>query len=362
MKNQYASTTLTINLAAIAENYNILKSNCSKNCLVSSVVKANAYGLGVDAVASRLAKEGCNIFFVANLDEAVELRGILTEAQIFVLHGLTEGQEEAFVNYEIIPVLNSSYQVDLWKQYSIIKQKKLSCALHFDTGMNRLGLRFSNYLEVGKDFSDYFDIKYIMSHLACADDKSHQLNREQLNEYQAIKSHFKGIKLSIANSSAIFLGEDYHFDMVRPGIALYGGNPAPYIANPMKNVINLTSKILQIEQVDRASTIGYGASHKLKLGMKIATIAAGYADGYLRSLSNVGICAVGGVIVPVIGRVSMDIVTLDVTNVPDPHLKIGAEVELIGDNIPVDIIAGKAGTIAYEILTSLGSRYKKVYI
>ncbi len=395
MKNQYSSTTLTINLAAIAENYRALKNNCAKNCVVSAVVKADAYGLGVLEVASALENAGCSTFFVANLDEGVELRNILPQVKIYVLHGLVAGQEDVFVKHNLTPVLNSIQQVNLWLQHSEKMQEKLSCVLHFDTGMNRLGIKgkgkregeggegirgkgegqwvINNEQKKKKDYSPFpfslllspltshssLNIEYIMSHLACADEENHPMNSQQLVEFQNVAGNFEGIKLSLANSSGIFLGQKYHFDMVRPGVALYGANPTPYTKNPMKNVVTLTSKILQIELVDRAGAVGYGASYKLHHGTKIATIAVGYADGYLRSLSNQGICAIDGVIVPVIGRVSMDLVTVDVTKIPDEKLYVGAEVELIGENIPVDVVAGRAGTIGYEILTSLGARYRR---
>jgi alanine racemase len=229
--------------------------------------------------------------------------------------------------------------------------------------MNRLGISASK-VNGQHGFSientATLDIKYIMSHLACADEKEHAKNSEQLIEFKSLAKKFTGIKLSIANSAGVFLGREYHLDMVRPGIALYGGNPTINSQNRMKNVIKLTSKILQIERVDSAGTVGYGATHKITRGTKIATIAVGYANGYLRSLSDRGICAVNGHIVPVIGRVSMDLVTIDVTKIPDEKL-FDAEVELIGDYISVNEVAQKAGTISYEIITSLGGRYRIVY-
>jgi len=356
--NHYASTILTINLNAVRENYKILKAEVGGS-KVMAVVKANAYGLGVAQIAPALAIDGCDSFFVANLDEALELRETLSDVTIFVLHGIIAGQEDVFTENNITPVLNCIDQVNIWQKYAIKKQKNLPCILHFDTGMNRLGIR-KETISNGKLKSENLDIKYIMSHLACADEKEHAKNKEQLLEFHSIAKNFPGIKLSIANSGAIFLGKDYHLDMVRPGVAIYGVNPSIDSPNNMKNVVSLTSKILQIEQVDSAGTVGYGAKYKIKAGTRIATIAVGYADGYLRSLSDCGICAIGGQIVPVIGRVSMDLVTVDVTKIPVEKLA-GAEIELIGDNISVDVVAKRAGTIGYEILTSLGSRYKRIY-
>lgn len=354
--NQYASTTLTINLQAIRNNYRILKAKAPK-AKVSSVVKANAYGLGLAEIVAVLIEEGCDTFFVANLDEALELRKFHADITIFVLHGIMPGQEEIFDFNKIIPVLNSISQVNIWDKYAIKKQKKLPCILHFDTGMNRLGIE-----KPLSTIPSSLNPLYLMTHLACADDSANKMNSKQLKDFQSITKDFKDISLTIANSSGIFLGSDYHQDLVRPGIAIYGANPSTALLNPMQNVIKLTSKILQLQHVDSAGTVGYGALQKITSGTKIATIAVGYADGYLRSLSNSGICAIDGVIVPVIGRVSMDLVTIDVTKIPAEKLDECREVELIGENIPVDIVAKKAGTISYEILTSLGNRYKKIYI
>lgn len=375
MQNQYASTTLTINLGAIRDNYRILQKK-AHGAKVAAVVKANAYGLGVEQVASTLASIGCDSFFVANLDEAIELRGFLPDADIFVFHGFEHGQEEVFYEFGITPVLNTISQMELWINYADNIGLSSECIIHFDTGMNRLGIKLSEIqnsslsLWKGDRINQALSptaggipgIKYIISHLACADDQENAMNAEQLAEFKNITDSFKNVPRCIANSGGIFLGKEYHFDMVRPGIALYGGNPTNYLPNPIKNVVQLTSHMLQIQRIDRDGTVGYGASQAVLKGTKIATIAAGYADGYLRSLSNNGICAVDGIIVPIIGRVSMDLVTIDVSKIPDEKLKPGAEVELIGDNIPVDVAAKHASTISYEILTSLGKRYKRVYL
>lgn len=358
MKNQYASSKLTVNLNAVRENYRILKQRCSAACQVSAVVKADAYGLGVEKIALALEQEGCRSFFVANLDEAIFLRQTLPDADIYVFHGVLADQEDAFFEYHLTPVLNSVYQVGLWWEYAIKKQRKLSAILHFDTGMNRLGL---SMVDTDKIQHSGFDIKYIMSHLACADDSVNPMNSKQLQELWEVSRYFNGVSLSLANSAGIFLGRDYHFDMVRPGVALYGANPNDSAPNPMRNVISLTTNILQIHHINKECTVGYGAEYKAGKGKKIATIPVGYADGYLRSLSNKGICAIDGIIVPVVGRVSMDLITLDVTDVPEEKLGVMREVELIGENIPVDVVAQKAGTIGYEMLTSLGARYKRNY-
>lgn len=348
MTNPYADSTLKISLSAIADNYRLLNKTGGKS---AAVVKANAYGLGVEKVAPAIAKAGCSDFFVANLDEAIELRGILPKSAIYVFHGIHKGQEKIFREYKLIPVLNSMEQVKL------CTAGKLSGVLHFDTGMNRLGMSQKDAEYIAENVR--LDIKYIMSHLACADVKGDPKNKEQLAAIKKISQLFPKIPVSFANSSGIFLGNGYHFDMVRPGSALYGVNPKPWTKNPMKPVVLLSGKILQIREIDTAQTVGYGASCKLPAGSKIAVLPVGYADGYLRSLGNKAFCAIGGKKVPLVGRVSMDLITIDVSKIKD--IKAGSEVELIGNNMPVDDVAEKAGTIGYEILTSLGSRYKRVY-
>lgn len=373
IKNQYSSTALTINLQAIRDNYRVL-CNKARKAKVAAVVKADAYGLGLKEVATSLIQEGCDTFFVANLDEAIALRMIKTEITIFVFHGIMPGQENVFITFGLIPVLNTVSQMNLWGGHAKKLCRRLPYVLHFDTGMHRLGISNDQWpvkntegdqIVLG-NFSSIVPSSlyplYIMTHLACSDEESNPMNAEQLAQLKSIAKDFEKVSLSIANSGGIFLGDEYHLDLVRPGIAIYGANPSASLPNPMKNVIKLTSEILQIQQVDRACAVGYGAVHRVVRGTKIATVAVGYADGYLRSLSNEGICAIDGVIVPVIGRVSMDLVTIDVTKIPDEVLAKCDGIELIGENIPVDVVAKKAGTISYEILTSLGDRYRRIYM
>lgn len=352
MNNEYSDSILTIDLAAIAENYKILQKQ-APNSEAAAVVKANAYGLGVEKIAPVLWDAGCRKFFVANLDEAVQLRSVLPEAFVAVFHGIRKGQGSIFKDKNLVPVLNSPEQIEVWQK----SNKGGNCILHFDTGMTRLGL--SERDAENFDFSQ-LNIEYVMSHLACADDKGHELNREQLNKIIKINRIFPKIKVSLCNSYGAFLGGEYHFDLIRPGMALYGVNPVPERNNPMKSVVKVIAKILQIHKIDSNRAVGYGASYNLKTGVVTATIPVGYADGYLRYLGNKGFCAIDGVKVPVIGRVSMDLITLDVTKISG--IKAGDEVEIIGDTIKVDDVAEKAATIGYEILTSLGQRYKRIYV
>jgi alanine racemase len=357
---KYSNSTLKVSLAAISANYSILKKKAGDK-EVAAVVKANAYGLGVGEVAAVLQNSGCNKFFVANLDEAIELRGILPEVLIGVFSGISKSEEDAFIHHRLTPVLNSMYQFELFAQYLDKKEKNFSCMLHIDSGMNRLG--FSIY-EIQKLQNDGFlkdlNIKMVLSHLACADEKSHEKNLQQLAVVKKLRDIFPNIPISFANSYGVFLGDEYHFDIIRPGIALYGGNLTPYASNPMQNVVQITSKILQIRNIDSAQTVGYGATCNLQAGSKIATLLVGYADGYFRSLSNKAYCAIGGKKVPVVGRVSMDLITIDITSIKD--VAVGDEVEILGDTITLQDLATNAGTIDYEILTSLGGRYKRVYL
>lgn len=346
----FADTKLTIDLGAIARNYKLLRDKV-KPVECAAVVKANAYGLGVLPVAKTLSDAGCDFFFVATLDEAIELRRILPEAFIFVFHGPREGQVLTFLKHQVAPVLNDITQVELWKR----EATDIPCAVHFDTGMNRLGLAWEEHESLRG-----LEIKLIMSHLACPEIPDHPMNKKQADLMKRLKNYYFNIWCSFANSSGIFLGEDFHGDLVRPGAALYGVNPTPWADNPMESVVTLKGSIIGLRKVAETSTVGYGATEKVPKDTILATCAIGYADGYLRSLSNSGYGYINNIMVPIIGRVSMDLTIFDVTKVKD--VKLGDSIELIGKNITIDQIATKADTIGYEILTQLGKRYEREYI
>ena len=337
-ENNYADSILTINLSAIKDNYMHLKSRLNESdsrTKLASVVKANAYGLGAINIAPILKEAGCEDFFVANLDEAISLRKIIDTANIYVFHGIQKNQENIFVENNITPVINNLHQLNIWQNATKKRNERLKTILHFDSGMNRLGMSLEDAQKIiEQKITNDLDIKYIMSHLACADEKEHKQNQEQLDYFKQICRLLPKIKASFANSSGIFLGRDYHFDMARSGCALYGVNPTPALENPMKQVISLRSRILDIHVIDSRRAVGYGAACILPKGSKIATLPIGYADGFLRSLSNKGFCFVSGRKVPIIGRVSMDLITIDVSGVE--NINIGDEVEIIGDNILLD--------------------------
>ena len=359
----HSNAILTVDLSAIADNYRLLQSMAS-TAECGAVVKANAYGLGVDKVAPALAAAGCRSFFVATLDEGIALRKILPTHDIYVFGGIAPKQDREFVQYLLIPVLNELDQIMQWNNAAIRRKRKLAAVIHIDTGMCRLGLSKPSalYLAEHRHMISDLDIRYIMSHLSCAEEPDHFQNSRQYTNFREIISYESQIKLSLANSAGIFLGDKFHFDLVRPGCALYGINPAPYMANPMKHVVTLTSPILQIRDIDTPQSVGYGATYEAAAGSRIATIGTGYADGYMRSLSNKGIAIVGGETVPIIGRVSMDLMTIDITTIPRENIQLGMHVELISERCPVDRVADMAGTSGYEILTRLGSRFKREYI
>jgi alanine racemase len=358
---------LTIDLDAISANYRQLCKQ-APGATTAGVVKANAYGLGLDKVAPVLFDAGCQVFFVATANEGIQLRGLLPEAEINVLNGAPSGLEALFHEHNLIPVLNSLEAVGLWRAFCVAQGQPLPAALQLDTGMARLGLSPNEVDGLAKDTGQLagFELRTILSHLACASDAEHPLNEEQLLAFKSALDRLPAAKASFAASSGIFLGPQYHFDLVRPGGALYGlcpltsmPNPRP---NPMAQVVRLQGKILQVRDVDTPQTVGYGATHRVTGPSRIATVAAGYADGFLRSLGNFGCGYLGGVRTPIVGRVSMDLITLDVTDIPGEQAHIGALVDLIGPDNPLDQVADTAGTIGYELLTLLGSRYHRIYV
>ena len=360
----HAGAVLTINLAAIQSNYRKLR-KLARSATCAALVKANAYGTGVERVVPALQDAGCRLFFVATLDEAIVLRNIAaSNSQIFVLDGLCSHSQEAFIEFKLSPVLNDLSQIAIWNKHARAKKTRLPAAIHFDTGMSRLGLPEIEARQLGQnhDLLVNLDIKYLMSHLVSSELPNSPHNQEQLRKFDQIRETLPPIPASIANSSGIFLGEEYHLDLVRPGVALYGVNPLPGNLNPMSEVIQVKARISQVRLVDTPQTVGYGASHRVTGPTRIATLPLGYADGYMRSLSGRGYCYLGGTRVPVVGRVSMDLITIDVTSVPEELSSPGAEVTIIGNAIPIDDLAEAGGTIAYEILTALGSRYRREYV
>jgi alanine racemase len=353
-----AGAVLEIDLGGVVSNWRRLAKKASPaGC--AAVVKANAYGLGAAPVGRALAAAGCRLFFVATLDEGIQLRQALGRAAaIAVLNGPFPGTDGEFSQFALIPVLNDRAQVAEWTRAA--PQPAAAAILHVDTGMARLGLSAREFLALVED-PPAIAWRAVMSHLACADTPEHDSNERQRARFTAAAARLPGVARSLAASAGIFLGPAYHFDLVRPGAALYGVNPRPGHPNPMRQVVRLSGKILQIRQIDRGQTVGYGAAHVMQAPGRVATVAVGFADGWLRSLSHRGCGYLAGTRVPLLGRVSMDLMTFDVSAVDPAAAHPGATIELLGPQYGVDAAAADAGTIGYEILAALGSRYHRIY-
>jgi alanine racemase len=360
--SSHAGAILEIDLDAIAENYTKLTERVGAKVRVAAVVKADAYGLGMAKVAPALARAGAKTFFVATLDEGLALRELLPRAQIAVLNGLVMGAPADFAKAALVPVLNDLGQIAAWQGYAA-KRGGAPAMLHLDTGMARLGLspKETQRLIAEPDRLAGFSLAQIISHLACASEAAHPLNDAQLDAFSAALKRLPEAPASLAASSGVFLGGDFLFDMVRVGAALYGVNPIPGRPNPMRQVVRLRAKILQLRDVDRGESVGYGAAHRIEKPTRIATIAMGYADGWLRSSSHRGSARIAGKPAPVVGQISMDLVTLDATGHDPANLIPGSYVDLLDERYGVDDAALAAETIGYEILTSLGSRFHRVY-
>lgn len=357
-----ARAVLTVDLAKIAENYRLLAAKLS-GARMGCVVKADAYGLGFAAVAPVLHAIGCRDYFVADIEEGIGLRGLLAEGNIFVLNGPIPESLPAFAEHRLIPVLNDLAQIALAAARAN-SAGEVTAALHIDTGMSRLGLG-PGELEVLAREPDHLRgirLACVISHLACADERGNPMNARQLECFRTARALLPKSAASLANSAGIFLGAQYHFDLVRSGGALYGLTPMENEPNPLVQVLRLEAPILQVRDVDSPMTVGYGAGFRVAKKGRIATIPVGYADGYLRSLSNRGNAFLGGIRVPVVGRVSMDLITLDVSGVPEALAHPGALVELIGEHHSVDDLAREAGTIGHDILTEFGRRIARRYV
>jgi len=357
-----AGAILEIDLDAIAANWRQLAARLGPGARCAAVVKADAYGLGVEEVAPVLARAGCKTFFVATLDEGLQLRGLLPRAQIAVLSGLALGAPADFAKARLLPVLNDLDQVARWHGYAQ-PRGGAAAMLHLDTGMGRLGVPPGEARRLIQDPSllSGFKLMLIMSHLACASEPAHPMNLEQLKIFRSLVNRLPRAPLSLAASSGIFLGADFHFDMVRAGAALYGVNPLPGRPNAMSPVLRLKARILQVREIDSGETVGYGAAHRMEHAGRVATIALGYADGWLRSSSQRGIVRITGNPAPVIGRISMDLLTVDVTGIDPSVVRAGDYADLLDERYGVDDAAFAAQTIGYEILTALGPRCLKLY-
>jgi len=352
---------LTVRLGAIAENFRLC--GTLSGAPVAGVVKADAYGLGAVPVARALSEAGCETFFVARLEEGIALRPIVPHGRIFVLDGVSPENTEQFIAHRLTPVLNSLDEIATWSAAANSRRAVLDAALHVDTGMNRLGLPANELATLAAEAGPRLtgiNTVLVMSHLACSDNPAARMNLEQLERFRAAIAILPPAPASLAASGGVLLGKNYAFDLVRPGIALYGGNPLADASNPFRTVAQLTGRILQVRRVDKGESVGYGATFHTLRPSALATVALGYADGLMRAIGNRGSGAIGGIRVPVVGRVSMDLITLDVTDIPSAVP--GCEVEFVGDTIPLEEAAVAAGTANYEILTGLGTRFPRHYV
>ena len=361
-----AGGILTIDLGAIEANWKELgRRAMPSEC--AAVIKADGYGCGIGAVARTLAGAGCKTFFVADLAEARRVREVTPDATIYVLNGLLPGTAASYADVHARPVIGSLVELAEWDAFCAANQWHGGAALHVDTGMNRLGISPEEAAALAPRIrAENHGISLLMSHLVCAEQPSHPLNAHQIQTFREVRLLYRGIPGSLANSSGIFLGSGAHCDMVRPGAALFGVNPTPGHNNPMRPVVDLKAHVVQVRTVPKGETVGYYATWTAKHTTRIAVVAVGYADGYPRAASATDAAPgaeaiVAGKRCPLAGRVSMDLLAIDITALPDHSVRRGDLVTLIGGDINVDALAAAAGTIGYEVLTSLGSRYHRVY-
>jgi alanine racemase len=359
---------LTVDLAGIKANWRWLAA-VAKDAECAGVVKADAYGLGLEPVVAALWDAGCRTFCVATLVEGARLTAVLPNATVYVLDGLMPGTAGVYPERGLRPVLGSLAEIAEWAAYSRAVGSRLPAAVHIDTGMNRLGMPAAEVHALAADPAPLadFTVSLVMSHLACGDTPGSPMNGRQKAAFDALRAMLPDAPASLSNSAGTLLGADYRYDLVRPGIALYGGRAIEGRPNPAAKVVRVEARILQIREAPAGGVVGYGATYTLARPSRIATIAAGYADGFLRSISGpIGRppppAYIGGYPAPIVGRVSMDLVTIDATDVPPALAQRGAWAELIGRHVQIDDLADSSGTIGYEVLTRLGPRFQRIYI
>lgn len=368
---QWAGGALTIDLGAIAGNYRLLSAYVARNgarTVCGAAIKADAYGLGALRVAPILERAGCRHFFVAHLSEGIALRPVVSrEATIFVLHGPPPGTSPDLHDAGLVPVLNSMEQLAEWRGLAARLERRLPAVLQIDSGMARFGLTEAEVRAVAEDRSllDGLDLRLVMSHMACADLPENPANRAQLDTFGRLTPLLPAAPRSLSASSAIFLGAPWHFDVVRPGAALYGINPVPGQKNPMSPVVRLQARVIQTRHIPAGQAVGYGALFVARRPSRVALLGIGYGDGFLRAASNRGHVVLPSrpdMPLPIIGRVSMDSLAVDITDLGGMPIPPGTELDLIGPHNTLDEAAEAADTIGYELLTDLGGRYHRTYV
>lgn len=363
-----AAGRLTIDLAALADNWRNLAAR-AEGAETAACVKADAYGLGIDAAVPALAAAGCRTFFVALLTEARRVRAAAPDATIYVLGGFHPHTGPAYVETGARPVLGSLAEIDDWADFCRAAGRRLPAAVHIDTGMNRLGLSRGECLALPRphELSRDIEVSLVMSHLACADTPDHPMTREQRDRFEILRHRLPPAPASLANSAGLICDASLHYDLVRPGIALYGGLAVAGRPNPMRPVVRLEARVIQVRDVPAGSPVGYGAAQTVLRDTRLAILSAGYADGYMRAAGSAddrpgATVYFGQHPAPLAGRISMDLMAADVTDIPEDRVVSGTWAELLGDRFTVDDLAERAGTIGYEILTGLGHRYRRDYI
>jgi alanine racemase len=355
-----AGAVLAVDLGAIVANWRLL-CGLHPSGPVAGVVKADGYGLGARDIAPALYHAGCRHFFVALLDEALTIRALVPEAMVAVLGGLIAGSEADYHAHDIVPVLGSLAEIEAWKVQAHRLARKLPAILHIDTGMSRLGLDARELAVLQQDHASLaaLDLRYVLTHLVSSEATHDPLNEHQRARFAAACAGLPAAPRSFANSSGIFLGERWGSDLARPGAALYGINPTPDRPNPMRLAVTLRARVLAVRDMQAGESVGYNATWRASGPSKIATAAIGYADGLHRTLSNQGRAFFDGTPVPLVGRVSMDLTTFDVTN--SAGVVPGTWLDIISPMQTPDDLATAAGTNGYEVLTSLGRRFHRIY-
>lgn len=356
---------LTVDLSALVANWRALAS-LAGGAECGAVVKADGYGVGLAATLRALAGAGCRTFFVANLVEGETARALAPDATIYVLDGVAPGCAPRLAAARLRPAIGSLAELEEWAAAGVTLGRKLEAALHFDTGMNRLGFAPQDAGAIALR-AQAIAPTLVMSHFVSAQLSDAPINDRQIGDFLAIRAHFPGVPASLANSSGVFLPQRPHFDLVRPGYGLYGGNPTPGAQNPMKPVARLSGRIISVRDLAAGETVGYDGIWTAPRPSRVATVGVGYADGLPVAATATpgkpgGESIVGGVRCPFVGRVSMDYVVLDVTNAPEEAARRGEWVELLGATIEVEELAARAGTIGYEVLTRLGRRFARRYV
>jgi alanine racemase len=355
---------LTIDLGAVVHNWNYFRAQASQ-AVVASVVKANAYGLGIEAIVSALRQAGCTQFFVATVEEGLRVRAVAPNALIFVFEGLLAANIPHYISGKLVPIIGDLGHLQTW----CARTESEDFGLHLETGINRYGLNeaeIASAMEVMAARSR--NPCLLISHFACADMADHVMNLRQIDQFEKLTAAMPNIQRSLCNSAGVFLGPAAHHQQVRAGIGLYGGLSRDLSNDILKPVVRMEVKIMQIKHITKGEAVGYGASHHLKRDTKLAICGAGYADGIMRSISSFDdqekpfYGALGGERVPLIGRVSMDAVAFDVTDIAPEQIGRTDWVELIGQCCPLEEFAQAANTISYEILTRLGNRFQRKYV